>query len=250
MAQTHDGLTLIVGGGHTPSSPPTSHDVEGHFAKMLELVPAVADRLGGARREARFAGAKRAELFSQAVRSGLAPGRRCRLPEGPDHGSRNQGRLSRAPSSACSRSSRSLARPDRLMMPWATISGVGMSRRCRCTTSRASSRRWSLHRLRCSNCFAATSRNQKAMDGFAQVNAGTISPAQFFAPDNVAAIMAAAGRSASAINRPDGILRPFLRWSTGTLRFRKRMRRCRRRWHAVRAAGAEEQPGDHPMVQF
>lgn len=30
------------------------------------------------------------------------------------------------------------------------------------------------------------------MDGFAQVNAGTRSPAEFFAPDNVEAIMAAA----------------------------------------------------------
>jgi hypothetical protein len=28
------------------------------------------------------------------------------------------------------------------------------------------------------------------MDGFAQVNAGTISPAEFFSPDNVGKIMA------------------------------------------------------------
>jgi hypothetical protein len=34
--------------------------------------------------------------------------------------------------------------------------------------------------------------NQKAMDGFAQMNAGTISPAEFFAPDNVNAMTAAA----------------------------------------------------------
>ena len=40
--------------------------------------------------------------------------------------------------------------------------------------------------------FAAIAGNQKAMDGFAQMNAGTISPAAFFAPENVQAIMAAA----------------------------------------------------------
>ena len=34
--------------------------------------------------------------------------------------------------------------------------------------------------------------NQKAMDGFARMNAGTISPAEFFAPENVSEMMAAA----------------------------------------------------------
>jgi hypothetical protein len=34
--------------------------------------------------------------------------------------------------------------------------------------------------------------NQKAMDGFARMNAGTISPAEFFAPENVNAITTAA----------------------------------------------------------
>ena len=33
---------------------------------------------------------------------------------------------------------------------------------------------------------------RRAMDGFAQMNAGTISPAQFFSPENVGLIMAAA----------------------------------------------------------
>jgi len=39
--------------------------------------------------------------------------------------------------------------------------------------------------------FGAIAGNQKAMDGFAQVNAGTISPAAFFSPENVRAIMTA-----------------------------------------------------------
>ena len=40
--------------------------------------------------------------------------------------------------------------------------------------------------------FGAVHGNQKAMDDFARLNAGTISPAEFFAPDNVKAIAAAA----------------------------------------------------------
>jgi hypothetical protein len=38
----------------------------------------------------------------------------------------------------------------------------------------------------------AMQRNQKAMDGFAQMYAGTISPAEFWSPANIGAIMAAA----------------------------------------------------------
>ena len=40
--------------------------------------------------------------------------------------------------------------------------------------------------------FASIHGNQKAMDGFAQANAGTISPAEFFSAENVGAIMATA----------------------------------------------------------
>jgi 2-polyprenyl-6-methoxyphenol hydroxylase-like FAD-dependent oxidoreductase len=38
--------------------------------------------------------------------------------------------------------------------------------------------------------FGAIHGNQSAMDGFVQVNAGTISPEEFFSPDNVARVMA------------------------------------------------------------
>ena len=40
--------------------------------------------------------------------------------------------------------------------------------------------------------FGAIHGNQPAMDAFARMNAGTISPAEFFAPENVSAIQDAA----------------------------------------------------------
>jgi len=40
--------------------------------------------------------------------------------------------------------------------------------------------------------FAAIHGNREAMDAFVRMNAGTTSPAEFFAPDNVRAIMASA----------------------------------------------------------
>jgi hypothetical protein len=39
--------------------------------------------------------------------------------------------------------------------------------------------------------FGAICGNQAAMDGFAQMNAGTISPADFFAPENLAGLTGA-----------------------------------------------------------
>ncbi|HUS67057.1 MAG TPA: NAD(P)/FAD-dependent oxidoreductase [Kofleriaceae bacterium] len=45
--------------------------------------------------------------------------------------------------------------------------------------------------------FGAIHGNQAAMDGFARVNAGTTSPAAFFAPDSIGPIMAAAGARAA-----------------------------------------------------
>jgi hypothetical protein len=47
--------------------------------------------------------------------------------------------------------------------------------------------------------LGAVHGNQAAMDGFARLNAGTISPTEFFAPDNVDAIFAAAGSRARSV---------------------------------------------------
>lgn len=56
-AETHDGLTMIIGGWPYAEFAANKHDVEGNFQKMIDLVPPFADRLRGAKREARFAGA-------------------------------------------------------------------------------------------------------------------------------------------------------------------------------------------------
>lgn len=57
VAPTHDGLTLIVGGWPYSEFAANKDDVEGHFMKALALAPALLERVHGARREARFAGA-------------------------------------------------------------------------------------------------------------------------------------------------------------------------------------------------
>jgi hypothetical protein len=45
--------------------------------------------------------------------------------------------------------------------------------------------------------FGAIHGNQKAMDGFVQMNAGTISPAQFLSPESIGAIMVASSAASA-----------------------------------------------------
>jgi hypothetical protein len=46
--------------------------------------------------------------------------------------------------------------------------------------------------------FGAVHGNRKAMDSFARMNAGTISPAEFFSPENIRATLAAAQAAGSS----------------------------------------------------
>jgi len=56
--------------------------------------------------------------------------------------------------------------------------------------------------------LAAAEGNQTAMDGFARVNSGVTSPAEFFSETNVRRILSAAGETgageAGPIGHPDG----------------------------------------------
>lgn len=56
-APTHEGLTMVIVGWPYTEFADYKRDIEGNYLKTIELVPAFADRLHGARREARFAGA-------------------------------------------------------------------------------------------------------------------------------------------------------------------------------------------------
>ena len=62
-APTNDGLTLTVGGWPHAEFDANKKDVEGHFLKLLEGVPAFAERVPGATREAPFSGAPTPNFF-------------------------------------------------------------------------------------------------------------------------------------------------------------------------------------------
>lgn len=71
-APTHDGLTITVGGWPFAEFDANKKDVERHFLNLFELVPAFADRIHSAKREAPIAGAVTPNFFRRPYGPGWA----------------------------------------------------------------------------------------------------------------------------------------------------------------------------------
>jgi 2-polyprenyl-6-methoxyphenol hydroxylase-like FAD-dependent oxidoreductase len=71
-ASTHDGLTMIIGGWPFAEYADRKRDVEGNFQNMLDLVPSFAERLRSAKREARYTGAALPNYFRKPFGPGWA----------------------------------------------------------------------------------------------------------------------------------------------------------------------------------
>jgi 2-polyprenyl-6-methoxyphenol hydroxylase-like FAD-dependent oxidoreductase len=71
-APTHDGLTLTVGGWPHAEFETNKKDVEGNFLKMFDLAPAFAERVRQAKRVATFAGTPVAGFFRKPFGPGWA----------------------------------------------------------------------------------------------------------------------------------------------------------------------------------
>ena len=190
-APTHDGLTLIIGGWPQSEFAANKHDVEGNFLKMLDLVPVFAERVRGARREARFAGASLPNYFhkpygpgwvlvgdagyikdsitAQGINDAFRDAERCAI-------ALDNWFAGARPFDEAMRDYQ--RERDEHVMPMYEFT---------CQMAAMEPPPPEMQQL-----FGAIHGNQVAMDGFVQMNAGTISPAQFFAPENISRIMAAA----------------------------------------------------------
>lgn len=188
---THDGLTLTVGGWPQAEFETNKKDVEGHFLKMLDLVPDFAARVRGAKRAAPFAGAIVPNFF--------------RKPYGPgwalvgDAGYNKDPITAQGISDAFRDAERCAIALDQFFSGTRAFDeAMGEYQRARdehvmpmyeftCQLATLQPPPPELQQL-----FGAMRGNQKAMDGFVQMNAGTISPAEFMSPENIGAIFAAA----------------------------------------------------------
>ena len=193
-APTHDGLTLVIAGWPYAEFAENRKDIEGNYMKTIATAPAFADRLRGARREAGFAGAAVPNYF--------------RKPYGPgwvlagDAGYNRDFITAQGIMDAFLDAELCVNALDESFSGKRTFdSAMADYQRTRDTRVKA------MFDFTCQlatleppppelqQLLGAIHGNQAAMDGFARMNAGTISPAEFFAPENVNAIAAAAARS-------------------------------------------------------
>jgi 2-polyprenyl-6-methoxyphenol hydroxylase-like FAD-dependent oxidoreductase len=199
-APTHDGLTLVIAGWPYAEFEANKGDVEGHYLRVFDQVPSFAARLRSARREARIAGAAVPNYF--------------RKPYGPgwalvgDAGYNKDPITAQGIADAFHDAERcTAALHDALTGARAFDASMAEYQRER------DEHALPMYDFTCQVAsleppppeveavFRATTRSQAAMDAFARMNAGVISPAEFFSPENVGRILAPveAGRdSASA----------------------------------------------------
>jgi flavin-dependent dehydrogenase len=190
-ATTHDGLTMIVGG--FPLAEFTAgikRDIEGSFQKIIDLVPAFAERVRSAKRETRLAGAVTPNFF-------------CK-PFGPGWALVGDAGYLKDPITA-----QGILDAFRDAERCATAIDEALSGRRAFDTAMGDYQHdrdavglpmydftYMLAALEppppdLERLLGAVHGNQKAMDAFARVNAGTMSPADFFAPEHVSSILEA-----------------------------------------------------------
>jgi 2-polyprenyl-6-methoxyphenol hydroxylase-like FAD-dependent oxidoreductase len=177
-APTHDGLTLTVGGWPYAEFETNKRDVEGNFLKLFDLVPEFADRVRGAKREAPYAGAAVSNFF--------------RKPFGPgwalvgDAGYNKDPITAQGINDAFRDAERCVTALDQ------TFTGArSFDEAMREYQRDRDAHVLPMYEFTCQlatleppppemqQMFGSIAGNQKAMDGFAQMNAGTISPPEF-----------------------------------------------------------------------
>ena len=190
-APTHDGLTMVIVGWPYAEFEACKKDIEGNYLKTIGLAPAFAERLRAAKREAPFTGTAVPNYF--------------RKPYGPgwalvgDAGYNRDFITGQGMMDAFLDAALCVAALDRASsgaQPFdAAMSGYQRARDARvkamydftCMLATLEPLPPEMQQL-----FGAVHGNQKAMDDFARMNAGSISPAEFFAAENISAITAAA----------------------------------------------------------
>jgi 2-polyprenyl-6-methoxyphenol hydroxylase-like FAD-dependent oxidoreductase len=190
-APTHDDLTMVIVGWPYAEFAENKKDIEGHYLKTVELAPDFADRLRRAKREARFVGVAVPNYFRKPYGPGWAlvgdagynrdfitgQGMMDAFLDAELCATALDKALSGTQSFEAAMENHQRAR-DLRVKPMYEFT-------CQLATLE-------LPPPEMQQLFRAIRGNQRAMDDFARMNAGTMSPAAFFAPDNVNAMTAAA----------------------------------------------------------
>jgi 2-polyprenyl-6-methoxyphenol hydroxylase-like FAD-dependent oxidoreductase len=189
---THDDLTLIIAGWPRAQFEQNRKDIEGNYMKSIDLAPEFAERVRSAKRETRFVGAFVPNYF----RKPYGPGWALVGDAGYNkdfitaQGILDAFRDAEACTDALDQSfsgKRSYedamgeyqAKRDEHVLPMYEFT---------CQLASMEEPPPEMQQL-----LGAVSASQDAMDQFVRMSAGALSPAEFFVPENVGKIMAAAG---------------------------------------------------------
>jgi flavin-dependent dehydrogenase len=192
VAPTHDGLTLVVAGWPFSEYEANKNDVEGNYLKMFDLAPEFAERIRGAKREARFAGTAVENYF----RKPFGPGWALVGDAGYNkdfitaQGITDAFRDAELCADALDDSLSGTRTFDVAMDEYQSTRDdhVLPMFEFTCQLATLEPPPPEMQQL-----LGAVYGNQEAMDGFARVNAGVTSPAEFLSEENVGRIFAAAG---------------------------------------------------------
>jgi flavin-dependent dehydrogenase len=190
-AQTHDDLTLVIAGWPYAEYEANKKDVEGNYMKTFDLAPDFAARIRDAKRDARFAGTTVPNFFRRPFGPGWALVGDAGYNKDPitAMGILDAFRDAELCATALDESLSGAREFDDAMRDYQTTRDehVLPMFEFTCQLATLEPPPPELQQL-----LAAAHGNQDAMDQFMRVNAGVMSPADFFADDNVARILGAA----------------------------------------------------------
>ena len=190
-APTHDGLTIVIAAWPYNEFAANRHDLEGSVLKVLELAPEFAERVRAAKRETRLFGMPTPNYFRKPFGPGWALVGDAGYIRDPitAQGILDAFRDAEACALALDQAFAGASSYEDAMGNYqqARDSSVMSMYEFTCRFATLQPPTPEMRQL-----LRAMRGNQQAMDGFARMNAGTVSPAEFLARDNVSAIMAAA----------------------------------------------------------
>ncbi len=186
---THDGLTMVVVGWPAAQFAANKTDIEGNYLRSFEQAPEFAERIHSATREARFAGTTVPNYFRKPYGSGwvLVGDAGYNKDFITAQGISDAFRDAELAADALDASLSGAMPYDAAMAGYQSTRDEHVRGTYEFTTQLAT---LEPPPPPMQQVLAAMVGNQPAMDGFARVSAGATSPGEFFAPDNVANILA------------------------------------------------------------
>jgi 2-polyprenyl-6-methoxyphenol hydroxylase-like FAD-dependent oxidoreductase len=197
VAETHDGLTIVVAGWPYAEAASYKADVEGNFLRTLELAPEFAARVKNAKREAPFLGGAVPSWFRKPYGEGWALV--------GDAGYNKDPITAQGITDAFLDAERCTEAIDAWLRdgkPYDDAMGAWHQERDAKAmpiyefTSQLATLEPPPPELQ--QLLGAVAGDQESMDGFVSVVSGAVSPADFFSEENVGRIFANASASASA----------------------------------------------------